>query len=323
MLLRIDVNAANRIPKALPEIQRLLARKARVILVAHAGRPQGIQRKYSLAPLATAMGRVLGVPVLLAKDVVGPSAKAMAAALQPGQVMMLENVRFDPREEKNSAAFAKQLAALADVYVNDAFGVCHRAHASVAAITRYLPSFAGNLLVKEVTELAKPRKHPFILVVGGIKIETKVPLLAHLGKEANVILLGSGLYPVLADAHLPPAIIKKIVPMLDARKDVRGRVIDIGPKTERVFLAAFEGAKTIVWNGPLGITEQHAGATGTRVLAKAIAASSAYSIVGGGETVDYIEAHDMADDFGFLSTGGGAMLSFLGGEVMPGIAALY
>lgn len=322
VLLRIDVNAASRIPRALPEIKRLLRRKARLILATHVGRPQGVEKKLSTAAMATAIGRALGVKVLVAKDVVGPSAKAMALALQPGEVMMLENLRFDPREEKNGKAFAKQLASLADVYVNDAFGVCHRAHASVAAITEYLPSVAGGLVVKEVAELSKPREHLFVLIVGGIKIETKVPLLVHLGKEADVILLGSGLYPALAEAGLPYSIIKKIVPMIDVRKDARGNAIDIGPKTERAFLAALEGAKTIVWNGPLGVTEKRAGATGTRVLAKAIATSRARSIVGGGETADFVDAHGLADKFSFVSTGGGAMLAFLGGEAMPGLEAL-
>lgn len=318
VLLRVDCNAESRVPSVLPELRRLLRLKARVILATHLGRPGGmVVRKYSTASLAKALG------VAHAKDVVGASAKALVASLAPGQAMLLENLRFEPGEEKNSKVFAKQLASLADVYVNNAFGVCHRAHASVSAITAYLPSMAGSLVQKEVAELTKPRRQPLVLVVGGIKLETKVPLLRKLGAEAEVILLGSGLYPVLAEANLPAAVTRKIVPMLDARHDARGRVIDIGPKTEKVFLAALRGAKTVLWNGPLGITERKDGAIATKVVAKAIAASSARTIVGGGETVDFLVAQGLVGAYSFVSTGGGAMLALLGGEPMPGLAALH
>lgn len=333
VLLRIDVNVPvlhgkvdahrkGRLAAALPQIEALCKQRARVILIAHLGRPNGYDRSLSLAPIAVAMGKMLGRKIVLADDVIGSSAKACAASLQPGEVMMLENVRFEPGEEKNRKAFAKQLGKLADVYVNNAFSVAHRAHASVAAITEYLPSFAGELLEREVRELAKKQAKPFVLVIGGVKLETKIPLLSRLGKEADRILLGSALYPVLDKAGLPESITKKIVPMIDVRKDARGNVIDIGPKTERLFLEALRGAKSIVWNGPIGHYEKSAGASGTRVLAKAIAASAARTIVGGGETVDAIEDFGVAKKFSFVSTGGGAMLSFLAGEKMPGITAL-
>lgn len=333
VLLRIDVNVpvvrgkvdagrVGRLAQALPQIRALIAQRARVVLVAHLGRPHGVDRTLSLAPIAHALGKMLGKKIALARDVVGPSARATAEALAPGGVMMLENVRFEPGEEKNGKTFARQLAALADVYINDAFGVAHRAHASVVGVPTLLPSYAGMLLAREVRELTRPIAKPFVLVVGGVKLEIKVPLLKKLGREADRILLGSALYPTLHEAMLPAAVVKKIVPMIDVRQDARGNVIDIGPKTERAFLAALKGAKTIIWNGPLGVTEKASGSSGTRVVARAIAASRARTVVGGGETVDVVEREGLSDAYTFVSTGGGAMLALLACEKMPGIRAV-
>lgn len=341
VLLRIDANVGltrgravigvhDKIAKTLPEILRLQQRGARIILITHFGRPVGKQTEWSVAPLARAIGAVIGTKIALAEDIVGNHAKRLSATLPEGGVMMLENLRFDPREAKNDAEFARSLAALADVYVNNAFGVCHRAHASVAAITKFLPSFAGSLLQEEVLQLSKPSKKPFVLIVGGNKLETKVPLLLSLGKKADAVVLGSGLMPAFnavcpsPDAEMVVRTLKHKLRMpLDLRCGRLGDVIDIGRETELSFPELLHGAKTIVWNGPLGIAERHEGASGTRALLKAIAGvKGARTIVGGGETVALVEASPYAGKMTLLSTGGGAMLAFLAGENMPGLVAL-
>ncbi|MBI1908254.1 phosphoglycerate kinase [Candidatus Uhrbacteria bacterium] len=341
VLLRIDANVAlhrgravvgthDRIAKTLPEIARLRDRGAAVILMTHFGRPRGVQTEFSVAPLARAIGAALGTRVARADDVVGKDAKRHAADLQPGEVMMVENLRFDRREEQNDDAFARALAALGDVYVNNAFGVCHRAHASVAAMTRHLPSFAGSLVAEEVKQLTKPMKKPFVLVVGGNKLETKVPLLLALGKNADAVFLGSGLMSAFnivcpaADAEMVVRTLKHKIRMpRDLRCDRHGAVIDVGRETEQSFAELLHGAKTIVWNGPLGITERTEGESGTRAFMKALGAvKGARIIVGGGETVDVMAASPYADKVALLSTGGGAMLAFLAGEDMPGLAPL-
>lgn len=341
VLVRIDANVAlhrgrvvvgthDRIAKTLPEIERLRARGAAVILMTHFGRPRGKQTEYSVAPIASAIGRALGCKVALADDIVGNDAKRHAAALQPADVMMVENLRFDRREEMNDHTFAKALASLGDVYVNNAFGVCHRAHASVVAVTKYLPSFAGSLVVQETTELTKPMRRPFVLVVGGNKLETKVPLLLSLGKKADAVLLGSGLMPafnVLSPAPDAAMVVRTLKHKLRMPRDLRcgsrGEVIDVGRETEQSFPELLHGAKTVVWNGPLGIVERHEGVSGTKAFLKAMAAvPGARTIVGGGETVDVVEASPYAERMTLVSTGGGAMLALLAGEDMPGLVPL-
>lgn len=342
VLLRIDANVSltrgraiigvhDKIAKTLPEILRLQRRGAAVILMTHFGRPRGKQTEFSVAPLARAIGTAIGTRITLADDIVGKDAKRLAATLTPGQIMMLENLRFDPHEEKNDAEFARALAGLADVYVNNAFGVCHRAHASVAAITKHLPSFAGSLLKEEVAQLSKPIKKPFVLVVGGNKLETKVPLLLSLGKRADAVLLGSGLMSAFhASCPAPDAVMvirtlkHKLHMPLDVRCNRAGDVVDVGRETEQSFPALFRGAKTIVWNGPLGIIEHHEGVSGTQALLRAIAgAKRARTIVGGGETAALVEQSAFAEKMTLLSTGGGAMLAFLAGEPMPGLQPLF
>ncbi len=341
VLLRIDANVPlvngrvvvgthDRIAKTLLEIVRLQARGTRLIIATHFGRPNGKQTEFSVAPIAKAIGRALGMKVVLAEDVVGKSAERLAETLAPGEIMMIENLRFDRREEKNDFTFARSLAGLADVYVNNAFGVCHRAHASVSAVTKFLPSFAGGLLREEITQLSKPMKKPFVLVVGGNKLETKVPLLLTLGKKADAVLLGSGFVNAFA-ADMRSVGATKVQRTLgdalrlpdDVRTTRQGQAIDIGPKTEREFARVLRGAKTIVWNGPLGIVEKKEGEFGTRALIRAIVnVKGARTIIGGGETVDVVERSSHAEDFTLLSTGGGAMLSFLSGEPMPGLVPL-
>lgn len=323
-----DASPSGRIARSTVEIKKLLRRDARVILMTHFGRPNGIDKKYSVAPLANAFAALLGRDVAVAKDVVGHDAVLRAAALAPGQIMMIENLRFESAEETNVATFAKKLAALADVYVNNAFGVCHRRHASVVAITNYLPSFAGTLLVREVAELMSPVDHPFVLVVGGIKMETKLPLLQRLGLRADRVFIGSALVDELARQ---PKIAKKLHDLLgdrlvmppDLRRDADRHAFDIGPKTIAMLPSLFSEARTIIWNGPLGVIEHRPGRRGTAALVRALAAAKdARTIVGGGETVEVVEEMGMAKKMTWVSTGGGAMLALLAGEKLPGIEVL-
>lgn len=326
---RVDASPSGRIARSIPEIKKLLRRDARVILMTHFGRPSGVDNTFSVAPLAKAFAAFLDRDVKMASDVAGKSAVQCAAALKPGEVMMLENLRFEAAEEANAAAFARKLAALAEVYVNNAFGVCHRAHASVVAVTKYLPSFAGELLVREIDELTRPIEHPFVLVVGGIKLETKLPLIQRLGIQADKVLIGSAPVDELA-RH--PQLRRTMQDLLgstlvippDLRRDADRHAFDVGSKTIAMLPSLFAGAKTIIWNGPLGNTAHAPGRQGTIALIRALAevAGDARVVVGGGETVDIVEEMDMAKRFSWVSTGGGAMLALLAGEKLPGISAL-
>lgn len=325
---KVDVSPTGRIARALPEIRKLRKQGAALILVTHLGRPKGIEQKFSVRPIAKALASELGCEVLVADDVAGPSSRALAGDLAPGDVMMLENIRFDAREEENDIAFAKELAALADVYVNNAFGVCHRKHASVVAIAKRLPSFAGELVQNEVKELTKPFAAPFVLVIGGIKLETKLPLLAKLGPQADAILIGSGL---VEDVMMPSrelgralrSLQEKIVVPVDLKRDADRHAFDIGPKAAKQYIAALQGAKTIVWNGPLGIIEKTAGRKGTVAVVRAMAqVKGARTIVGGGETEDFLYEEGLSQSMSWVSTGGGAMLAFLAGEKLPGLQSL-
>lgn len=326
---RAEIGPSGRIARSIPELKKLLRRDARIILMTHFGRPSGVDPKFSVAPLAQAFAALLGRPVSVAGDVVGRDAAARAAALAPGEILMLENLRFEKAEEDNDAAFARKLAALADVYVNNAFGVCHRTHASVVAITKHLPSFAGELLMREVDELTRPVAHPFVLVVGGIKLETKLPLLQRLGAQADKVLIGSALVDELARQPklrktVHDLLGEKLVVPPDLRRNADRHAYDVGPKTVAMLPSLFAGAATIIWNGPLGITEHAAGRRGTAGLVRAIvAAEGARTIVGGGETIDVVEDMDAAKKMSWVSTGGGAMLALLAGEKLPGITALH
>ena len=324
----VDTSPSGRIARSIPEIKKLLRREARIILMTHVGRPKGTDKHYTVAPIAKAFAALLGRDVRVAHDVVGKDAAQKSAGLQPGEVMMLENLRYEIGEEKNDAAFARKLAALADVYVNNAFGVCHRRHASVVAITKYLPSFAGDLLVREVSELTKPIAHPFVLIVGGTKLETKLPLLKRLGAQADCVFVGSACVDELA-RH--PKIRKtmydllgdKLVLPVDLRRDADRHAFDVGPKTVAMLPSLFADAKTIIWNGPLGVIEHAPGRRGTAALVRALVhTKGARIVVGGGETVDMVEDMGAEKKFAWVSTGGGAMLALLAGEQLPGIAAL-
>lgn len=351
VFLRVDANVPikngkaqdggvfGRISQALPEIERLRKRGASIVLASHLGDPGGkTDKKFSLTPVAKVFERRLKRAVPLVVDFQVPS-------LRPGELCMLENLRFDPGEEKNSDTYAWKLAKLADVYVNNAFGVCHRRHASVHAITRHLPSFAGELVEREVEELSKAPAKPFVLVMGGAKIETKLGILHQLGPKADRILLGGGLavtflaavevelpaYPAELMAERDVALARKalrqfghkiILPVDLVAKPKQHLVTDIGPETRDLFTQKLVDAKTVIWNGPLGIIERPDGVAGTLSVAKSMTKGGARVVTGGGETVEFLEAHKLLKGFSHISTGGGAMLAFLSGEHLPGLEAL-
>ncbi len=376
VLIRIDANVPiekgravdgphGRIARAAVDLDWLIQRGARVIVMTHLGRPEGKRRSaYSVKPIAKRLSSLLKTKVIVSPGIVGPRVQRLVETLKDGQVLLLENVRFDAREEQNDVAFATQLAALADYYINDAFSVSHRAHASVAAITQFLPSFAGHLLNNEVTvlsQLEKRAKKPMVLAMGGVKIETKLPVMIHLAKQTDTILLGGALsttflvaqgFPVGRSVYdeegvemvrtLPKRIAEKILLPTDVvvasslRKDAstrvvdvssigaRDRIVDVGPQTQERFANVISRAKTIVWNGPFGYCEINAFCKGTERIAQAIARRTgpAVTIVGGGDTGPVLEKLGLADRFTLLSTGGGALLDFLSGRILPGLKSL-
>lgn len=342
---RVSKNGLHRLRSLIPEIDRLVARGARIVLIAHLGDPGGkIVKGLSLAPVARALARVLKRPVRFLSAPSTASAASVIDRMAPGTIVMLENLRFDSGEEKNDAAFAKRLAGLADVYVNNAFSVCHRNHASLVAITKYLPSFAGELVVREVKMLSMTPRHPFVLVLGGAKIGTKIPLMNYLGKDVDSMILGGGTALTMLKATLGDLPVD--VPLFTKKDDVTeahvvakkwkkkltlpcdlvvsdDAIPDIGPATVKCFVAEIALAKYVVWNGPMGIIDRKEGVKGTLAVAKAIAKNKkAMTIVGGGETVEFLEEFGLTDAFTHVSTGGGAMLALLGGDAMPGLEAL-
>ena len=355
-----------RIVAALPTIKYLLEHNAAVILCSHLGRPKGeFKMKYSLAPVAERLSELLGQKVTLAKDVIGEDAKKLAAALKPGEAMLLENVRFHKEEEKNDPAFAKELASMAEIYVNDAFGTAHRAHASTAGIADYLPAVCGFLIQKEISimgkALADPAR-PFVAILGGAKVSDKIGVINNLLEKCDTIIIGGGMSYTFMKAmgkeigtslceedklDLAKDLMKKaedkgvklLLPVdtvcadhfaADATPvvydagalpaDMMG--LDIGPKTIELFSDAVKDAGTVVWNGPMGVFEFDAFAVGTKAVAKAIAASHAVSIIGGGDSAAAVEKLGFADKMTHISTGGGASLEFLEGLELPGIACL-
>ena len=376
VLLRCDFNVPQddngritddkRIVAALPTIKYLLEHNAAVILCSHLGRPKGeFKMKYSLAPVAERLSELLGQKVTLAKDVIGEDAKKLAAALKPGEAMLLENVRFHKEEEKNDPAFAKELASMAEIYVNDAFGTAHRAHASTAGIADYLPAVCGFLIQKEISimgkALADPAR-PFVAILGGAKVSDKIGVINNLIEKCDTIIIGGGMSYTFMKAmgkeigtslceedklDLAKDLMKKaedkgvklLLPVdtvcadhfaADATPvvydagalpaDMMG--LDIGPKTIELFSDAVKDAGTVVWNGPMGVFEFDAFAVGTKAVAKAIAASHAVSIIGGGDSAAAVEKLGFADKMTHISTGGGASLEFLEGLELPGIACL-
>jgi phosphoglycerate kinase len=387
VLLRADFNVPlakdgsgvitddGRIVASLPTIKALTEADAKVVAVAHLGRPKGVgfEESGSLAPVAARLGELLGADVILASDVTGESAKAVVAALQPGQVALLENVRFDGRETSKDEAqrkeLAAELAALADVYVSDGFGVVHRKQASVTDVAELLPNAAGLLVEKEVTSFSKVLSNPdrpYVVILGGSKVSDKLGVIDNLIDNVDRLLIGGGMaytflaaqgHPVgdsLLEADQIEAVkgylakaeekgIELLIPV-DTRvsvafpsKDVpepENKIVasseipdgwmglDIGPETIALFSSKVADAGTVVWNGPMGVFEFDAFATGTLEVAKAIAASGAFSVIGGGDSAAAVRKLGLEDGFSHISTGGGASLELLEGKVLPGLAVL-
>jgi len=378
-LVRVDLNAPQdasgaitddtRLRASLPTIQYLLDHGAAVILMSHLGRPKGkVDPKYSLRPIAARLSELLGMPVPLAPDCVGPQVEAMARALQPGEVLLLENLRFHPEEEANDPGFARQLASLGEVYVNDAFGTAHRAHASTEGVAHDLPAVAGLLMEKELTFLGgalENPKRPFMAISGGAKVSDKIAVLDRLIEIADAVLIGGGMANTFfkarglfmgdslveadkledarrlmakAEAAGKPFILPVDVAVGEKfAADAEGtittpdavpegwRILDVGPQTILAFGEALVDAKTVIWNGTLGVAEFPAFALGTRALIRLLVELTdlgVTTIVGGGDSAAAVEAMGAADKLSHVSTGGGASLEFLEGRELPGVAAL-
>jgi phosphoglycerate kinase len=372
VLVRVDYNVPikdgkvgddTRIVAAMPTLNYLLDHGAAVILCSHLGRPKGApDPQYSLRPVADHLSSLLGKPVAFAEDCVGPAAEKAAQALKPGAVLLLENTRFHAGETKNDPEMARQLAALADVYVNDAFGSAHRAHASTEGVAQYLPAVAGFLMEKEIKYLGQAiadPKQPFIAILGGAKVSDKIGVIRNLLQKADQVLIGGGMantffkaqgYPVgdslAEDEVLDTAreLLKEGKTRLRLPVDVviadafddgartktmpmgpvpdGWRILDIGPETVSAYSKTVHGAGTIVWNGPMGVFEFPNFAKGTFAVARAVAESGAISIVGGGDSVAAINQSGLSDRITHISTGGGASLEMLEGITLPGLAAL-
>lgn len=293
----------------------------KVALLTHFGRPEGKQNEaFSVSKLTTAVSRSLGREVVFVSDCIGEKVEQALERIAPGQVLLLENVRFYEGEEKNDTAFAAALAKPFTLYVNEAFSVCHRAHASVEAITRLLPSYAGLRLIKETEELDRVRltpEHPAIAIIGGAKIETKLPLIQALEKNFDAILVGGKVANEALDQGLTFS--EKVLLPKDFDSAAR---LDIGPQTIGYFTQIIGKAKTVIWNGPMGKFEEKPYDIGTDTILHALLGSSAYVVIGGGESLAVLEKADVINKISFVSSGGGAMLEYLSGDVLPGLVVL-
>lgn len=371
VLVRVDFNVPiadgkvgddSRMVAALPTIKYLLDHGAAVILCSHLGRPKGVDLTFTMKPVAEHLADLIDAPVAFAEDCIGKPAEIAAAKLQPGEVLVLENTRFHDEEKKNDPEMSKQMASLADIYVNDAFGSAHRAHASTVGVTDYLPAAAGFLLEKEIEYLgnaiADP-KHPFVTILGGAKVSDKIGVIENLLEKSDRILIGGGMANTffkaqgyeMADSLVEENVVetakalleqggdKLVLPIdvviadafsVDAAVQVvpvgdlpaGWRALDIGPRTVEAFSEIIAKAGTVVWNGPMGVFEFEPFAQGTYAIAKAVSESKATSIIGGGDSISAIKKSGLADKITHISTGGGASLEMLEGKILPGLAAL-
>ena len=356
----------SRIQATLPTIEYLAEHGARIILCSHLGRPKGsVVEKLRLTIVARRLSQVLSKSIKVVNDGIGPEVDKAVAELEPGDVLLLENIRFHPQEEANDEAFAQTLARLADIYVNDAFGACHRSHASIVGITRYLPAVAGLLVEKEIEVLegllADP-SHPFAELAGGAKVSDKIRALENTMDKVDCLLIGGGMaatflkakgYEVglslvendkldladrlmqrAAERQLPLILPVDVVAAAEVSDETdynivdaeaippQWRIVDIGPKTIEVFTEKLGRCRTIFWNGPMGVYEIEGFAKGTKAMAKLLSELEATTIIGGGSTAEIVTELKLADKMTFVSTGGGASLRFLSGEMLPGVEAL-
>ncbi|MCM1286038.1 MAG: phosphoglycerate kinase [Acetobacter sp.] len=363
-----EITNDKRIVAALPTIKYLMENGAKVILCSHLGRPKGEYKpEFSLAPVAKKLSEYLGVEVKLAEDpeVVGENAKTMAAELKDGEVMLLENVRYRSEETKNEENFSKELASLADIFVNDAFGTAHRAHCSTTGVAAFLPAVCGYLIQKEIKfmggALAEP-KRPLVAILGGAKVSDKIGVISNLIEKCDTIIIGGGMAYTfmkylghnIGDSLLEADWVEKAGEMMKSAEEkgvkflipVDNKVgkeydentesqvvnsdeipdgwmgLDIGPKSQKMFADAVKDAGTVIWNGPMGVSEWDNFAAGTICVAKAVAESGAISVIGGGDSVAAVTKLGFADKMSHISTGGGASLEFLEGKDLPGICAL-
>lgn len=361
-----NITDNRRIVAALPTIKYLIDQNCKIILASHLGRPKGeVKPEFSLAPVSVELSKQLGQEVLMAKDVIGESAKTLAANLQEGQVMLLENVRFHREETDNDPEFAKELASMAEVFVNDAFGTAHRAHASTEGVSHYLPSVSGFLIEKELKFLGDALNNPtrpFVAILGGAKVSDKIGVIDSLLEKVDTLMIGGGMaytffkaqgYEVgnslcepdkcdLALSLMEKAKNKGVKLLLpvdtkvgkEFKPDTESKTVawteipegwegfDIGEKTIEMFKEELKSAKTVVWNGPLGLFEFDQFAIGTNAIAHALAEIDATTIIGGGDSAAAVEKAGLADKMTHISTGGGASLEFLEGKKLPGIECL-
>jgi phosphoglycerate kinase len=376
VLMRVDFNVPldkqqnitddNRIRAALPTINYILENNAKLILMSHLGRPKGeVKPEYSLKPAAEALSRLIGKPVKMLGDCVGEEVRDAVSRMSGGDVVMLENLRFHKQETDNDQAFSKELASFGDVFVNDAFGTCHRAHASTEGVTHYLESVSGLLVEKEIEYFQKvitnPDK-PFVFLLGGAKVADKIPVIENMMDKASTIIIGGAMaYTFMKVKNIDIGSSRVEQEMIDTAKAILQKAktkgveivlpidhvvtdnieaasnikitdgesidksfmgVDIGPKSINLFMEEIKTAKTIVWNGPVGIFENDRFAGGTKALAYAIAESDAVSVIGGGDTAAAVAKFNVADKMSHISTGGGASLEYLEGKALPGVAAL-
>ncbi|HEY8056124.1 MAG TPA: phosphoglycerate kinase [Terriglobales bacterium] len=365
VLCRVDYNIPvdgehvvddTRIVATLPTLHTLMHKQARIVLCSHLGRPKGKpDARYSLRPVAERLKELLdGHSVGFCPRTVGGEAEEMAARLEPGNLLLLENLRFQPGEEANDDGFARQLARLGEVYVNDAFGVAHRAHASTVGVVKYFPQAAAGLLMERELEylgkILEAREHPFVVLLGGAKVSDKLPFLSHLARRADRLLIGGGMAYTFLQAQGQPigdslvqldqveAVGKLlalkpgqfVLPVDHVLEDgavvttipAHGKAMDIGPRTRELFARHIAPARILFWNGPMGVFERPPLDAGTLAVAQAVAACPGITVAGGGDSIAALNAAGLKDKLSHISTGGGASLEFLSGDPLPGVAAL-